>query len=242
MTDLTMKIFILEACFSSCRLPINSLSVEELYARIAPPMPQPVVRTDGRPYSVKPGVPSHVNLPVWLGEEDVNITLNEAMLLLSDFGTAFRPSDRSTFVSQTPRSIRPPEALFEPTIPLSFGSDIWSLGCIIFEMFAHSSLIDGILVTQDKITAQQVALQGPMPEEWWLRWEDKSKWFDATGKMNVLGESEGFGSWEQRFEDSIQNARRDHGYPTMTDEEKAELMGLLRYMLASMEACGAAER
>lgn len=133
---------------------MNDLTVDELYSKVAAPMPQPVVRIDNQPYSVKPGVPSHVNLPVWLGEEDGDITSNEAKLLLSDFGTAFRPSDNNAFKSQTPLVIRPPEVLLEPGMPLSFGSDIWSLGCIIFELFSHTSLFDGLVTPQDGITAQ----------------------------------------------------------------------------------------
>lgn len=209
---------------------LDNLSVEELYATIGAPMPQPVVRTNGKPYSVKAGVPSHVNLPLWLGEEDGKITLNEAKLLVSDFGTAFRPSDKSTFNSQTPLSIRPPETLFEPMVPLSFGSDMWSLGCVIFELFARNSLVNGFITTQDDITAQQVTLQGPMPEEWWLRWERRSKWFDATGK--VLDESGSPGSWTERFEEGIQKARKRYGYPTMGDQEKGELIALLKCTLA----------
>lgn len=193
-------------------------------------MPQPVIRTDGRPYCIKPGVPSHVNLPVWLGEEDGNITPKEAKLLLSDFGTAFRPSDKATFESLTPLTIRPPEASFEPTTPLSFGSDIWSLGCTIFELFAHGSLFDGSMATQDSITSQQVTLLGRMPEEWWLRWESRGEWFDRKGRL--LDDSGSLESLEERFDDWTQNARRRYGYPIVSEEEKVALIELLRCMLA----------
>lgn len=164
-------------------------------------MPAPVDRTDGSSSPIGPNVPSHLNPPLWLGEEDGNITLSVAKLLLSDFGTAFRPSDGSTFESQTPLTIRPPEAFLEPAVPLSFGSDLWSLGCVIFELFAHRSLIDGSMTTQDNITAQQAVLQGPMPEEWWDRWEKRGEWFDEMGKP--LREPGGVGSLENRVEEWV---------------------------------------
>ena len=192
-------------------------------------MPQPVIRTDGQPYSVEPGVPSHVNLPVWLGEEDSDITLNEAKLLLSDFGTAFRPRDNNTFKSQTPLVIRPPEVLFEPETPLSFGSDIWSIGCVIFELFAHTSLFDGFMTPQDGITAQQVLLLGPMPYEWWHRWQ--SSGYSLDNAKRTLNDPDNFVSWEKRFDDSVQDARQSYGYPTVSDREKSELLGLLQRML-----------
>lgn len=208
---------------------MNDLTVDELYTKVTAPMPQTVVRIDGRPYSVKPGVPSHVNLPVWLGEEDGSITLNEAKLLLSDFGTAFRPSDNNTFKSQNPLVIRPPEVLLEPRTPLSFGSDIWSLGCVIFELFAHTSLFDGFMTAQDSITAQQVLLLGPMPDKWWHRWQSGGV---SLAAKHTLNDPESFGSWERRFEDSVQDARRSYGYPVVSEREKNELLQLLRRMLA----------
>lgn len=96
-------------------------------------------------------------------------------------GVAFRLSDKFRFESFTPLIIRPPEALFEPTTPLYFASDIRSLGCIIFELLAHRPLIDDILATPDDITSQQVHLQGIMPAEWWSRWEDRPTYSDKTG-------------------------------------------------------------
>lgn len=121
------------------------------------------------------------------------------------------------------------EVLFEFIIPLSFGSDIWSLGCIFFELFAHGFLFDGFMTTQNHITAQQVTLQGPMPEDWWLRWESRSEWFDAKGRL--LDETGSLGSWEKRFQEWIQNARQRYGYPTMSDDEKTALIELLKCML-----------
>ncbi|KAK7423315.1 hypothetical protein QQX98_001106 [Neonectria punicea] len=149
------------------RLPssLNNLSVEQLYAKFGAPEPEPVVRLDGKVTSLASGVPSHAIPPVWLGVASDEIILDEAKLLLSDFGVAFRPLDKDRFESYTPLVIRPPEAHFEPTIPLSYASDIWSLGCTIFELLAHRSLIDGILTPQDEITAQQVHLQGSLPSE-----------------------------------------------------------------------------
>lgn len=191
---------------------------------------------DGKPIPPTGGVPSHAIPPVWLGVASDKITLGEARLLLTDFGTAFRPSDKSRFESYTPLVIRPPEALFEPTTPLSFASDIWSLGCIIFELLAHRSLIDGILAPQDDITAQQVHLQGPMPSDWWDRWEERPKWFDEAGRP--LSNDCDIWSWDRRFEQWIQEPRRSRKVPlspgpqVINEEERSALLGLLQRMLA----------
>lgn len=204
--------------------------MEQLYAEFGAPEREPVVRLDGKPTSLSSGVPPHVIPPVWLGVASDQIALDEAKLLLSDFGVAFRPSDRSRFESYTPLVIRPPEAFFEPTTPLSFASDIWSLGCTIFELLAHRSLIDGIITPQDEITAQQVHLQGPLPSEWWDTWEKRSKWFDEAG--TPLSNERDIWTWDRRFEQWIQEPRQFRGMDTISEEEKVALLELLRRTLA----------
>lgn len=69
---------------------------------------------------------------------------------------------------------------------------------MIFELLAHRSLIDGFLAPQDEIIAQQVELQGPMPSEWWGRWEKRPKWYDEAGRP--LSNASDIWSWERRFE------------------------------------------
>jgi serine/threonine-protein kinase SRPK3 len=200
-----------------------------LYAKFGAPEVEPVVRLDGKPPSGT-GVPSYAIPPVWLGIASDEIELNNSKLLLSDFGAAFCPSDKSCFESHAPLVIRPPEAFFEPTTPLSFASDIWSLGCTIFELLAHRSLIDGILAPQDEITAQQVHLQGRLPSEWWNKWEQRSKWFDEAGKS--LSNDCDVWMWDRRFEQWIQEPRRSRGMGVIDEEERVALFELLHWMLA----------
>jgi serine/threonine-protein kinase SRPK3 len=194
------------------------------------PDQEPVIRLDTNAASMDPGVPSYVVPPVWLGVPSNEVTLGEAKLLLSDFGVAFRPSDGSRFESYTPLILRPPEAFFEPETPLTFNSDIWSLGCVIFELLAHRSLIDGFLAHQDEITAQQVELQRPMPFQWWEKWEKRPKWYDEAGKP--LSNASDIWSWERRFEQWVQKPRQSKGMGTISEDERDALFKLLRWMLA----------
>ncbi|KFA70750.1 hypothetical protein S40288_09215 [Stachybotrys chartarum IBT 40288] len=209
---------------------LNNLSIQQLYAQYGEPEREPVIRLDTQAASTAPGVPSYVVPPVWMGIQSNKITLGEAKLILSDFGVAFRPSDKSRFESYTPLVLRPPEAFFEPETPLTFASDIWSLGCVIFELLAHRSLIDGFLAPQDEITAQQVELQGPMPPEWWVKWEKRPKWYDEAGKP--LSNESDIWSWERRFEQWVQSPRRSRGMETIPDDERDALFKLLGWMLA----------
>ncbi|EEY15839.1 protein kinase domain-containing protein [Verticillium alfalfae VaMs.102] len=98
------------------------------------------VTVDGQP--LPPGVPPHVYPPIWLGKPGDEVTLPEAKLVLADFGTAFCPAQESRFEFYTPLQIRRPQARFEPITPLSYASDIWSLGCVIWGILGVRPFLD----------------------------------------------------------------------------------------------------
>lgn len=206
---------------------LDSLSAEQLYEKYGAPEPEPVVRLDGNP--LPPGVPSYGVPPLWLGDRCERILLSDAKLVLADFGVAFRPSSEQRYQSHTPLELRPPEARFEPTTPLSFPSDIWSLGCTIWSLLAHRSLFDVLLATEDDVTAQQIDVLGPLPDEWWEKWEARSKYFAENGQQPAEGRS--VWSWERRFEQWIQEPRRDKGMATLDGKEKEAFAAMMRWML-----------
>ncbi|KAI0424810.1 kinase-like domain-containing protein [Xylaria sp. FL1042] len=194
----------------------NNLSVKQMYAKFGAPKREPIVSTDEKLTPVS-GILSYAVPPAWLGMASDEVALSEAKLLLSDFDLALRPSDKFCLKPQTPLRMPAPEAFFELTTPLSFPSDIWSIGCVIFELLGHRSLIDESLASSDEITAQQAQLQGPMLPEWCNHWEERSKWFDDVGRP--LGDECIVWSWDRWFEE-------------LREEEKAALLDLLRWMLA----------
>ncbi|KAI0412431.1 kinase-like domain-containing protein [Xylaria grammica] len=204
---------------------IANLSVDQLYANFGAPKPERILREDRKPIFPTSGVPSHAIPPVWLGIASHKIPLAEAKSSLTDFGTAFRPSDKSRFESYTPMIIQPPEAFFEPETSLSFASDIWSLGCTIFELFSEGPLMN----SQDEIIAEQVHLQGPLPAEWWAGWKERSQWFDGAGRP--LGDDCDIWPWDRRFDGWIQEPRQSCGMDVIKEGEKTELLALLRWML-----------
>lgn len=211
--------------------PLDKLSIQRLYTQYGEPEREPAICLGTIAAPKNPGVPSYVVPAMWLGTQSNRLTLSEAKLVLGDFGVAFRPSDQSLTVSYTPLVYRPPEAYFGPITPLTLASDIWSLGCVFFELLAHRSLIDGLfMVREDEITAQQVELQGPMPTEWWVAWEKRAKWYDDAG--NPLSNASDVWSWERRFEQWVQNPRQAKGMETIGEDERDALFRLLRWMLS----------
>ncbi|KAG6124992.1 hypothetical protein E4U12_007724 [Claviceps purpurea] len=209
---------------------LDDLSVEKLYETYGRPEKWLVEDIEPKAASPDLSVPTCLVCPGCLIVPGHEITLAEAKLTLSNFRTAFRPADKSRFVSQADRALRPPEVLLEPETPLDFASDIWSLGCLIFSLLGGDSLIQGCWVRPGEITAQQVELSGHMPPEWWRRWEERPEWYTEDGEP-LFGPEEAR-PWERRFEESVQKPRETSGMETLAEDELAAVLKLLRDILA----------
>ncbi|RHZ49503.1 uncharacterized protein CDV56_105157 [Aspergillus thermomutatus] len=164
-----------------------------------------------------------------LGKSE-NITLPEARILLSDFGEAFSPQEKR-FESHTPLLIRPPETRFEPTKPLNFSSDIWTLACTIWDIIAQRSLFEGFLTNEDDMTCQQIDALGQLPTEWREKWEAHRDKFTEHGEPMDQSRSP-YQSWEDRFETSVQRPRIAEGMPPLESSEQDSLSSMLRSMLS----------
>ncbi|KAI1368896.1 kinase-like domain-containing protein [Xylaria arbuscula] len=200
----------------------NHSSDEELYKEFGPPSPEIIWYSEPNP-----SYPSHVYPSMWLGKASDELTLSEAKLILSDFAVAFCPSKESRFESYTPLKVRPPEDRFESQKPLFFASDIWSLGCTIWEMLGKGQLFDAWLFTEDDATADQIDLVGPLPSEWWEKWDARSENFMVNGQLK----GERVSSWHHRFESHIQQPRRLKSMETLDGKESDALFDMIRSML-----------
>ncbi|OJJ45152.1 hypothetical protein ASPZODRAFT_134565 [Penicilliopsis zonata CBS 506.65] len=197
------------------------------YEKCGQPESEAITRFDGK--ELPPSVPSHAILPIWLGEASESLELPEAKILLSDFGEAFSPAKDKKFESHTPLVNRAPETRFEPDKPLSFPSDIWSLACSIWDIVGQSPLFEGFLAAEDDITCEHVDALGILPFEWWSKWETRRKKFSGDGKpIN----RQSYRSWEDRFEDSVQQPRQVEGMPLFEPAERDALFSMLRSMLS----------
>lgn len=206
---------------------LDHLSIAQVYEKYYKPDPYPVVRTDGQPVT-SPSVPKNVYTPNWLGKPSDEVILSEAKLSLTDFGTAFDPSQETRLISFTHLQNQPPEARFEPTKPLAFSSDVWSLGLAVWEIMGAGPFMSSFLFDQDEVTADQMDGLGPLPQEWWEKWEARTKDFTEDGRPKGGRE---VWSFKKRFDMTIQEPRIGEGTAQMDEHEGCAFIEVIKGML-----------
>lgn len=96
-------------------------------------------------------------------------------IMIIDFGIAF-PQDNVSSHIGTPKAYCAPEFLFKSL--RSVASDIWALGCTIFEIRTGSSLFRfGAAPSRDQTLVAVVELLGKLPAMWWDEWEKGREWY-----------------------------------------------------------------
>ncbi|KAK9481653.1 hypothetical protein V1527DRAFT_455805 [Lipomyces starkeyi] len=76
-----------------------------------------------------------------------------------------------------------PEVVFEGKA--SAWSDIWALGCTIFEIRAGFQLLESFLDDPDDVIRQMVHTLGKLPEPWWSAWNRRHDYFDEYGSPKI---------------------------------------------------------
>lgn len=210
---------------------LDNLSIQQLYDEYGKPETVPITQCNGEP-PLPPNIPPEAVKPLSLGKSANKLTLSEARLLLSDFGEAFAPASevRRGQDCHTPLAFRPPEAKFEPELPLSYSSDIWSLALAIWDILGGKTMFSSSWATEDEVACQHIDVLGPMPSEWWPRWEERSQFFSEDGQLTEFHQSNKWPSLEELFEDCVQKRRRRKG-SVVGEEEKEAFLNLIRRIL-----------
>ncbi|RDL38376.1 Kinase-like protein [Venustampulla echinocandica] len=102
-------------------------------------------------------------------------------ILLVDFGQSFvvdNPPQAEDI--GIPFSYCAPEVIFDSKV--SKCSEIWALGCVIFELRAGQQLFPSWSGGQDEILRQMVQTLGILPDGWWNAWEKRTNFFNDDGK------------------------------------------------------------
>ncbi|GAB0142726.1 hypothetical protein EsHS_00003266 [Epichloe bromicola] len=208
----------------------DELSVEQLREEYGDPETVPVMRRDGK--RLPPGVPSEAVVPLCMGKDAKEFVLSDARVLLSDFGESFAPDldPRLGQDCKTPVAMRPPEAFFEPGLPLSYSADIWSLATAIWEIIGMKALFSSEFVGIDEVASQQIDVLGLIPSSWFERWEARTRFFDEDGRPKKARYV--WPRLDDAFEECVQRYRRKLDAGEFSKEETAALLDLMRRMLS----------
>lgn len=107
---------------------LSGLSARELYAQHGRPSSVSTAMVAPWPFGAA-SLPKRQYLPPWLGKKSDELTISEARLLLTDFGSAFHPEEQR---GPVPRGLAPysffrsqqSDARFRFSGPFSFASDV----------------------------------------------------------------------------------------------------------------------
>ncbi|EGC47658.1 protein kinase [Histoplasma capsulatum var. duboisii H88] len=211
-------------------LSFDKFSIEQLYKTYGKPENVSIKRCDGK--SLPPNVLEKAVIPLYLGKDAEEFSLADTQVLVSDFGEAFAPSSdvRLGENCHTPLAMRPPEARFEPQSPLSFSADIWSLATTIWEILGMKAIFSSEFITADEIVSQQIDVLGPMPLDWWERWDERGQFFNQDGHPRE--DRDVWPRIDEAFEEDVQKYRRKREMGEFGRDETAAILDLIRQMLA----------
>ena len=151
---------------------IDHLSEEELYLHLGKPKTDPVV-TLPRPwwaFLFRSHEPRY--LVEGLIVDDPQFLVDEIQLV--DFGLSFHGPLKNEINIGIPYSYRAPETIIENEMDEL--SEVWSLGCVLYELRNGQRLFESRSEGKDEIVAKMVNILGQAPEKWilWLKlWDER---------------------------------------------------------------------
>ena len=92
------------------------------------------------------------------------------------------------------------------------------------------AIFSGECYSADELASQQIDILGPVPRDWWERWNERGEFFDVNGHP-----AEGRYVWppiDQAFEEGVQKYRRLRQVGEFGREETAAILDLMRRMFA----------
>lgn len=100
---------------------------------------------------------------------------------IADFGEALPPAcEKMVKDLNTPVGIAAPEILFEDGM-VRLPVDIWALACTLYEILSDTRLLQSFFADRDEIVAEMVSALGKLPDRWWHKWENRSRYFEEDG-------------------------------------------------------------
>ncbi|KAF4996624.1 hypothetical protein FGRMN_4370 [Fusarium graminum] len=143
---------------------LDNLHEEDFIARLGKPKAGAVTRLDGGPLAHN--VPTQIIRPALYRRKD--LILSHPSIRIIDFGEAFF-SNNAPSTLHTPLPVRAPEVVFGDR--LDSRVDLWSVGCLIFELTTGQPPFDVVMLTPSVLVEQMIELTSDeLPSRWQAKW------------------------------------------------------------------------
>ena len=151
---------------------LDGLTEKEVIEALGIPKKVKVVTVSGES-STDPAAPRYLVYPVDFYKVDSRFVTDQACII--DFGESFEASN-------PPEDLGTPEIYCSPELILDkvagIGSDLWALGCTVFEIRTGRKLFNMFDDDVDDHLYYMVLLFGKLPEPWWTTWEAHKDCFE----------------------------------------------------------------
>ncbi|KAF7715949.1 Uncharacterized protein PECH_004628 [Penicillium ucsense] len=136
-----------------------------------------VHRRDGK--NLELGVPEYIVKPTSYRTRSWDSTQS---IKIIDFGESFL-CNAAPHTLHTPLPVRAPEVLFQDQI--DHHVDLWSMGCMLFELFTGQPPFDTFLITTPILISQmQEMASDDLPKRWQKIWDTMDKGDDVTAESS----------------------------------------------------------
>ncbi|KAL5355294.1 kinase-like domain-containing protein [Aspergillus floccosus] len=145
--------------------PMDNVPEQDFIETLGKPDIGHVHTTDGK--QLDPGIPEYIVRPS--GTYSCPLS---GMTKLVDFGEAFTEQNVPRTL-HTPLPVRAPEVIFGDC--MDYRVDLWSLGCLLFELFVGQPPFDSFLITPKILVGQMQDITNEvLPEKWLDQWRTMS--------------------------------------------------------------------
>ncbi|KAF2023257.1 kinase-like protein [Setomelanomma holmii] len=142
---------------------VHALREEDLLQKLGKPETGIVQRNDRQP--LEPGIPQYLVRPT---SYPIDVKSSFKSIKIVDFGQSFLSHDSPSALN-TPLPVRAPEIIFRDN--LDYRVDLWSMGCILFELVVGQPLFDSFMTTPAILVRQMLeTVSDNLPDRWQNEW------------------------------------------------------------------------